>query len=352
MSFRISSTGSGALRSRAPDFSKGRIMIKIDLITGFLGSGKTTFIKKYARHLIDAGKRIAILENDYGAINVDMLLLKELEGPQCDLEMVVGGNDYDCHKRRLKSKLIALGMLGYDRVLIEPSGVFDVDEFFDLLHEDPLDRWYEIGSVLCIAEASLTESLSTEARYLLVSQSADAGLLVFSKTKGAAPGSVERTLAYLEQAFAEFHCERKIRPERETLTKEWDEFDEQDWQKIEDASFVLYDHVKLLQNDEYGFESLFYMEMTDTPEELAEKIRRLMQDASVGQIFRVKGFAPNEAGCWFEINAAGDKIDIRPVDEGQRVVIVIGEHLNKDAVNAYWDYRLGTGKTNYEEKKE
>ena len=53
-------------------------MIKIDLITGFLGSGKTTFIKKYAKHLMDKGHHIGILENDFGAINVDMMLLQEL----------------------------------------------------------------------------------------------------------------------------------------------------------------------------------------------------------------------------------------------------------------------------------
>ena len=45
-------------------------MVKIDLITGFLGSGKTTFIKKYAKYLIDQGENIGILENDYGAVNV------------------------------------------------------------------------------------------------------------------------------------------------------------------------------------------------------------------------------------------------------------------------------------------
>ena len=58
-------------------------MIKIDLITGFLGSGKTTFIRRYAKHLIDSGENIAILENDYGAVNVDALLLEELEHIFC-----------------------------------------------------------------------------------------------------------------------------------------------------------------------------------------------------------------------------------------------------------------------------
>ena len=96
-------------------------MIKVDLITGFLGSGKSTFLKKYASYLIGKGEHICILENDFGAVNVDMLLMQDLLGDHCDLEMVAGGCDKDCHKRRFKTKLISMGMRGFDRVLIEPS---------------------------------------------------------------------------------------------------------------------------------------------------------------------------------------------------------------------------------------
>ena len=46
-------------------------MTTIDLITGILGAGKTTFIRKYAANLLAQGKKIAILENDFGAVNVD-----------------------------------------------------------------------------------------------------------------------------------------------------------------------------------------------------------------------------------------------------------------------------------------
>ena len=120
-------------------------MIPVDLITGFLGAGKTTFIKHYVKYLVSCGKRVGIIENDYGAINVDMMLLQDALGESVDLEMVAGGCDADCHRRRFKTKLIALGMQGYDRVIVEPSGIFDVDEFFDVLHESPLDQWYEIG---------------------------------------------------------------------------------------------------------------------------------------------------------------------------------------------------------------
>ena len=93
-------------------------MVQVDLITGFLGSGKTTFIKKYAKYLIDQGLHIAILENDFGAINVDMMVLEEELGDQCELEMVVGGGDLDCHRRRFKTKLISMGMRGFDRILV------------------------------------------------------------------------------------------------------------------------------------------------------------------------------------------------------------------------------------------
>ena len=75
---------------------------KVDLVTGFLGAGKTTFIKKYARYLLDKGCKIGVLENDFGAVNVDMLLLQELLDENCDLEMVSAA-DKDCHRRRFKT---------------------------------------------------------------------------------------------------------------------------------------------------------------------------------------------------------------------------------------------------------
>ena len=39
----------------------------------------------------------------------------------------------------MRTKLIAMAMRGFDRVVVEPSGIFDVDEFFDVLRDDPLD---------------------------------------------------------------------------------------------------------------------------------------------------------------------------------------------------------------------
>ena len=176
-------------------------MVKIDLITGFLGSGKTTFIKEYARYLMRQGLNIGILENDYGAINVDMMLLQDLEGEKCELEMIAGGCDADCHRRRFRTKLIAMGMCGYDRVIVEPSGIYDVDEFFDALREDPLDQWYEIGNVITIVDAKLEKDLSETADYLLASEAANAGCILLSHADEADPVQMDETIAHLNAAM-------------------------------------------------------------------------------------------------------------------------------------------------------
>ena len=55
-------------------------MVQVDLITGFLGSGKTTFMRHYARYMVQQGWNVCILENDFGAVNVDVMLLQDILG--------------------------------------------------------------------------------------------------------------------------------------------------------------------------------------------------------------------------------------------------------------------------------
>ena len=50
-----------------------------------------------------------------------------------------------------------------DRVVVEPRGIFDVDEFFDVLRDEPLDRWYTLGNVFAVVDALLPETLSPQA---------------------------------------------------------------------------------------------------------------------------------------------------------------------------------------------
>ena len=195
-------------------------MVQVDLITGFLGAGKTTFLRRYVRYLVAQGHNVCILENDFGAVNVDAMLVQDLLGPNCDLETISGGCDCDTHQRRMRTKLIAMAMRGFDRVVVEPSGIFDVDEFFDVLRDDPLDRWYHIGNVIAIVDAMLPETLSPQAEYVLASETANAGRVLVSRTQLAGQQQTAAAVAHLTRALEGCKCSRRFAPE-EIITKDW-----------------------------------------------------------------------------------------------------------------------------------
>ena len=309
-------------------------MVKVDLITGFLGSGKTTFIKKYARYLMDQGYNIGILENDFGAVNVDMMLLRELEGEQCELEMVAGGCDKDCHRRRFKTKLIAMGMCGYDRVLIEPSGIFDMDEFFDALHEEPLDRWYQIGNVIAVVDAGLDEKMSEEADYILASEVADAGCIVLSKTQEASEKSIESTVKHLNRALEAVHCKRKF-GEDEIIRKDWEQFETEDFERILNSGYIAEDYEKMSLDEKEVFKSLYFMDLEISGAELRDAAQKIMQDPACGSVFRIKGFTQETDGSWTELNATHHEITQCPIAKGQKVIIVIGEQPDEEMIKKY-----------------
>ena len=307
-------------------------MTKVDLITGFLGSGKTTFLNLYAGWLLDQGQKIGIIENDFGAVNVDMLLLQDLEERGASTEMVAAA-DADCYRRRFKTKLIALGMQGFDRVLIEPSGIYDPDEFFDVLYEEPLSRWYEIGSVIAIADAKLEEDLSEEAQYLLVSQLADAGRVVLSRTQEASPGQAERTIEQINRAMERFGCRRRFGPE--VITADWKDLTEEDFRDLAGCGYRQEDHTRLQVVKDGGFGSVYYMNLDMTPSKLQETARKLFDDTQCGRVFRVKGFIPRDGG-WLEVNATRDGVRTTHIARGQNVVILVGEDLKKDRIDLYF----------------
>ena len=307
-------------------------MIKIDLITGFLGSGKTTFIEKYARWLVAKGERVCILENDYGAINIDRVLLQDLLGPNCELEMVVGGDGAEAHQRRFRTKLISMAMLGYTRVLVEPSGIYDIDEFFDTLYEEPLDRWYEVGSVLAIVDARLDPDLSAASRYLLASEAANAGKIILSKLPTDAQNDIAQTVAILNQAMVEVQCKRRFSYPDDVLAKPWAQLEEADFQMLEAAGYQHVSFLKKAISEEDAYQSLFYMHYETTPEDLQTRVLKLLTDPAAGHVLRIKGFSSG-----LELNVTKDEHHFRPrTTPTEDVIIVIGEGLRKDIVAGYF----------------
>lgn len=305
-------------------------MVKVDLITGFLGSGKTTFIKKYAQHFINKGQKVGILENDYGAVNVDMMLLKDLRGDNCELEMVAGACDLDCHMRRFKTKLISMAMSGYDRVIIEPSGVFDVDEFFDILNEEPLDKWYQIGSVIAIVDSRLENNLSDISDYYLISQIANSGIILLSKTQLSTKEEIDATKEHILLAKDKNKLYRKNLMEI-IFEKPWDEFTDEDFENISNSGYRMSSYVKLLNRDQTNYSTLYFLETPMDRESVLNYIDTLFKDKTYGDVFRIKGFFM-EDNIWYQVNATSKESVITPISDGQQVLIVIGENLNESLI--------------------
>lgn len=309
-------------------------MVQVDLITGFLGAGKTTFLRKYVHWLNARGQRVCILENDFGAVNVDVMLLQDLLGDNCDIETISGGCDCDTHQRRMRTKLISLAMQGFDRVLVEPSGIFDVDEFYDVLRDEPLDRWYTLGNVIAIVDALLETQLSPQGEYLLASEAASAGMVLMSRCQLAAPGQAEATLAHLNRALEACHCARHFAADTDALCKPWDALTDADMQRLDSCGQCQASYVKLHFDEHKAFTSLYFMELHLTLPQLQDAARALFADPACGHILRIKGFLQT-ADSWCELNATRDTMHVEAIPDGQEVLIIIGEELDRSAIEAH-----------------
>ena len=245
--------------------------------------------------------------------------------------MVVGGGDLDCHRRRFKTKLISMGMRGFDRILVEPSGIYDVDEFFDVLHEEPLDKWYEIGNVIALVNSKLENNLSKQSDYLLGCQVADAGKIILSRSSEATEEEINNTITHLNNTMSLIKCKRRFNKEDcldlETLSNE-------DFDSILHSGYELEGFIKMFFKKEEAFSTMFFMNQAITKEELIHATQSIFNDSECGKVFRIKGFIP-ENNQWIELNATKDQITTETIAKGQEIIIVIGESLNKEKIEEY-----------------
>ena len=303
-------------------------MIKVDLVTGFLGAGKTTFLTKYARYLMSQGEHIGILVYDCGSMNIDMVLLGKLRGAKCDVEMVANAYDEDCLLRRFKTKLISLWMNGYDRVIVEPSGVFDMDRFFDTLREDPLENWYEIGNVITIVNSKNEGEYDEESSFFRASQAVNAGIIVLSRTQMATKEEIQEVKASLAQDALQIRC-NDFSPIY--MEKNWDELTMEDWDIISKSGYHIRSYAKQIAGGATSYSSVGLLDVPFTLEELQQKIQQLFATEKYGKIKRIKGFIFNN-GKNLEINATPSEMNITESNVGQNTLVIIGINLNKTAL--------------------
>ena len=124
--------------------------------------------------------------------------------------------------------------------------------------------------------------------------------------------------------------------EIEILTKDWAQLTEADLVALASCGYRQASCEKLHFDEHEAFSSLCFLEQHLTLQQLQAAADRLFADAACGHVLRVKGFAPDPQGTtgWLELNATAAGKTLAPIPQGQDVLIVIGEGLDKTAIEA------------------
>lgn len=281
-------------------------MVNIDLITGFLGAGKTTFIRKYGDFLKNKDITFAVIENEYGSKGIDSRILEaygiatdELFGGCICCTLKVGFHD-----------MILNLAEHYDRVIVEPSGVYDISQFFSVMNSPELKDKCTIGNVICIVDPDTIDLLDASSKAMLTNQIIGSGCVIFSMHDNADTNAVQ--------------CFKK------RLEAELD---------IEDINALPYTNMDDIFKCSYGntdiepdishtdiYLSTLIKPAACTVEEMKERLKKLLLTSDAGNIYRIKG-------VWnsYLINANRGYIDISPF-KGDEGLNIIGTDLNRKEI--------------------
>nr|WP_320119567.1 GTP-binding protein [uncultured Marinifilum sp.] len=181
--------------------------IPVTVITGFLGSGKTSLLN----HLIEIypDKKFAIIENEFGEENIDSKLVENIESK----DIFELSNGCICCNLNQELYLVLQNLIeskhSFNHLLIETTGIADPGSILASFISDPIiSRNFELDSVICLCDA-LNASANFEKEEILNKQIAVADLILINKTDLVEQGCISelREKLRLQNNFAEIlHC--------------------------------------------------------------------------------------------------------------------------------------------------
>ena len=92
---------------------------------------------------------------------------------------------------------------------------------------------------------------------------------------------------------------------------------------------------KIYEIGQQGFESEYFMNVNLSEDAFKQAAKEIMQDQTCGKVFRIKGFLKKADGTFLELNATKSGISVSEIAQGQEVMIVIGEKLNRERMECW-----------------
>ena len=339
-------------------------MTKIDIISGFLGAGKTTFIKKLLKEAI-SDEQVVLIENEFGEIGIDGGFLK----------------DSGIEIREMNSGCICCSLVGDfgaslaevltqykpDRIIIEPSGVGKLSDVMKAVIGVSADMDVELSSAVTIVDAAKCKMYMKNFGEFFNNQIENAGTIVLSRTditdhskiqkdvelireknQGASiittpldqlTGSqlleiIEKKDTMLDDLMAE------VRASHEHHDHEHHHHDGEcgchdHEHHHHDGECGCHDHEHHHADEvftSWGIETIVPV----TREQLEDLLKRISSTAEFGDVLRAKGMLPTEnPGEWLYFDLVPEQYEIRegrPDYTGK--VCVIGSSLKEEELNS------------------
>ena len=171
-------------------------MTKIDIVSGFLGAGKTTLIQKLLKEAL-AGSQVVLIENEFGEIGIDGGFLKEsgIEIKEmnsgCICCSLVG--DFGTSLKEVMETYHP------DRILIEPSGVGKLSDVMKAVEDVDMGEDITLNSAVAVVDASKCKMYIKNFGEFFINQIEHAGTIILSRTDVASPEKVQQAVDLIRE---------------------------------------------------------------------------------------------------------------------------------------------------------
>ena len=185
-------------------------MTKIDIISGFLGAGKTTFIKKMLDEAF-SGEKIVLIENEFGEVGIDGGFLKDA-GIEIS-EMNSGCICCSLVGDFAKNMVEVLDRFHPDRILIEPSGVGKLSDVMTSVIDLEKDHDVKLNGLVTVVNALKASKQMKAFGEFFNNQIEYATTVVLSRTQKAKPEQLEFCVKQIQA----------LNPKAAVITTPWDQ---------------------------------------------------------------------------------------------------------------------------------
>lgn len=335
-------------------------MTKVDIISGFLGAGKTTLIKKLLLEALK-GQQVVLIENEFGEIGVDGGFLK----------------DAGIEIREMNSGCICCSLVGDfgtalkdvidkyhpDRIIIEPSGVGKLSDVIKAVKDLHIENEIELNSASTVVDSLKAKVYMKNFGEFFNNQIEHAGTVILSRTQNQTEEKLDAVIKMM----------RELNPNAHIITTPWDDLDgAQILSAMENVTNLelelLAEHAEAEHqahehehhhhhedgeecccghhhdHDEHDHEhhhhhhadEVFTSWGVETPnkftrQQLDEILKKLANSEEFGQILRSKGMLSDKEGKWMYFDLVPGEYEIRdgkPDFTGR--ICVIGSKLAED----------------------